>query len=91
MSKRFLIFLLIGLIFASPGWYLVTLQLKYVSSEESLFYRFILAAFFIEIVRRIIKEEPPQKLNMQTWGMILAQGYFYLGLTFGFVMKLQNI
>jgi len=73
---RFLIFLIVGLIFASPGWYLVTLQLKYISSEESLFYRFILAALFLEIVRRIAKEEPPQKLNLQTWGLLLAQGVF---------------
>lgn len=79
---RFLIILIVGLVFASPGWYLVTLQLKYISSEESLFYRFILAAIFLEIVRRFIKEETPQKLDLKTWGMVLAQGIFLFGINF---------
>lgn len=82
ISFRFFIFLIVGLAFASPGWYLVTFQLKYISSEESLFYRFILAAIFLEIVRRIVKEESPQKLSLQTWGMIVAQGIFLFGINF---------
>lgn len=84
MSKRFLLILFTGLLLASPGWYLVTLQLKYVSTEESLLFRFILAAVFLEIVRRIIKETPPKKLNAQTWRMIILQGVFLFGVNFWF-------
>ena len=60
----------------------MSLQLKYVSTEEGLFFRFALAAIFLEIVRRIIKEASPQKLTIRIWGMIILQGVCLFGINF---------
>lgn len=82
MSKKFLLFLFLGLIVASPGWYLVTIQLKYISIEESLFFRFILAAGFFEIIRKTIKEPSPQIITGRIWSKIILQGLFLFGINF---------
>lgn len=82
MSKKFFFFLVIGLILASPGWYLVTIQLKYVSIEEGLFFRFLLAAGFLEIVRRSIKQHSPPTISKKIWGLIILQGLFLFGINF---------
>lgn len=79
---RFLLLLFTGLLFASPGWYFITIQLKYVSTIESLFYRFILAGLLLEIVRRFSNEPQPPQMNPRLWTLTLIQGILLFGLNF---------
>lgn len=79
---RFLTLLFTGLLLASPGWYFITIQLKYVSTIESLFYRFILAGLLLEIVRRFSNEPPPPQMNLRLWALTLTQGVLLFGLNF---------
>ncbi|MBX9621695.1 MAG: DMT family transporter [Alphaproteobacteria bacterium] len=79
---RFLLLLFAGLLLASPGWYFITIQLKYVSTIESLFYRFILAGFLLEIVRRFSNESPPLQMNLRLWILTSTQGILLFGLNF---------
>ena len=82
MSRRFLCMLSIGVVLATPAWYLVSFQLVHISSEESLFYRFLFGALFIEIFRRLIREEKPPHLSLHMWGLMTAQGTFIYGINF---------
>ncbi|MBY0272860.1 MAG: DMT family transporter [Alphaproteobacteria bacterium] len=79
---RFLTLLFTGLLLASPGWYFITIQLKYVSTIESLFYRFILASLLLEIIRRFSNEPPPMQMNLRLWILTLTQGVLLFGLNF---------
>ncbi|MDK3160851.1 EamA family transporter [Kamptonema cortianum] len=60
----------------------MTIQLKYVSTIESLFYRFILAGLLLEIVRRFSNETPPAQMNPRLWTLTLTQGILLFGLNF---------
>lgn len=79
---RFLALLFTGILLASPGWYFITIQLKYVSTIESLFYRFILAGLFLEIVRRFSNEPHPPQMNPRLWTLTVTQGILLFGLNF---------
>lgn len=79
---RFLLLLFTGLLLASPGWYFITMQLKYVSTIESLFYRFVLAGLLLEIVRRFSNEPNPPQMNLRLWTLTVTQGILLFGLNF---------
>ena len=79
---RFLTLLFTGLLLASPGWYFITIQLKYVSTIESLFYRFILAGLLLEIVRRFSNESRSPQMNSHLWVLTLIQGVLLFGFNF---------
>lgn len=79
---RFSLLLFTGLLLASPGWYFITIQLKYVSTIESLFYRFILAGLLLEIFRRFSNDSRPPQMNSHLWALILIQGVLLFGFNF---------
>ena len=87
VSIKFFLLILIGLSIASPAWYLVSFQLKYISTVESLFYRFIIAAFFIELCRYLISEKSPGRLSLKVWGLLVAQGICFFGINFLFLYE----
>jgi drug/metabolite transporter (DMT)-like permease len=87
---RFLSLLFTGILLASPGWYFITIQLKYVSTIESLFYRFMLAGLLLEIVRRFSKELPPPQMTPRLWILILLQGILFFGVNFWCVYEASN-
>ncbi len=87
---RFLSLLFTALLLASPGWYFITIQLKYISTVESLAYRFILSGLLLEVVRRISKEPPPPQMNSSLWGLTLLQGILFFGLNFWCVYEASN-
>lgn len=87
VSIKFFLLILAGLCIASPAWYLVSFQLKYISTVESLFYRFIIAAFFIELCRHLISEKNPEKLSLKVWGLLVAQGICFFGINFWFLYE----
>ncbi|MBY0292386.1 MAG: DMT family transporter [Alphaproteobacteria bacterium] len=87
VSIKFFLLILTGLCIASPAWYLVSFQLKYISTVESLFYRFIIAAFFIELCRHLISEKTPERLSLKVWGLLVAQGICFFGINFLFLYE----
>lgn len=79
---RFLFLLFTGVLLAGPGWYFITIQLKYVSTIESLSYRFILSGLLLEVVRRFSKEPSPPPMHPNLWALTLLQGVLFFGINF---------
>lgn len=90
MSKKLIFIIFAGLLLSAPAWYFVTLQLQYVSSQESLFYRFIIAGLFIEGFRRMVEPDPAPELPYIAWGLLALQGIFLCGINFWFMYEASH-